>query len=345
MASADRPLISIVIPLYNQQLAFFRPALDSALGQTYPNVEVIVSDNHSTNDVPKFLATVGHPRLKVVKPPKFLPMVRHFGWAADQATGEYLGFLCSDDWLHPTCVEKLTDQLLANPQTVAAYSEIETVDYLNLDNVRLYTNRRRSGVRSAAESLNELLNARPFFAWIPGGLMQRSAYERVRHVLDGEITYAFDVALLFKLHEWGNVVYVDESLAKFRTWTAAEGKLGGARLLENIADIGRICQLLEDSPPLVRLLTNGLSDVKRWRAYQAKRWVMALLVGVVTGTITSQTCREGIALIGRELSPHPAGGSALSLLVGKPQVFLARPLLKALYKLYLSVQYRTKKAF
>ena len=95
----------------------------------------------------------------------------------------------------------------------------------------------------------------------------------------------------------------------------------------------------------MRLLTNGLADVKRWRAYQAKRWVMALLVGVVTGTITPQTCREGITLIERELSPDPAGGLALSLLVGKPQVLVARPLLKVLYKLYLSVQYRTKKAF
>lgn len=345
MAPALQPLVSVVIPVYNQQLPFLRQAIDSALGQTYANVEVIVSDNHSTNDVPDFLTSVDNPRLRIVKPPVFLPMMQHFQFAGDQATGDYVSFLSSDDWIAPDSVETLTTQLLANPEAVLAYCEIENVDYTDINKVRSYTNRRKSGVRTAANSLNELIRARPFFAWMPGGIVQKSAYQQVKALLNGEITFAADVALLFKLHEFGDIVYVDKPLAKFRVWTAAEGKLGGARLLENIADIGRICQLLEESPKLVRLLTNGQADVNRWRAYQAKRWVMALLLGVITGTITSQTCRDGLALIERELWPNPTGGSALSLLVGKPQVFVARPLLKALYKLYLSVQYRTKKAF
>ena len=338
-------LFSIVIPLYNQQLPFLRQAVESALNQTYANVEVIVSDNHSTNDAPAFLATLDNPRLRVVRPSAFLPMVQHFQFAADQATGDYVSFLCSDDWLYPTTVETLAAQLLANPQAVTAYGEIESVDHQDIGKVRLYANRRKSGVRSAAESLNELLNARPFFAWIPGGFMKRSAYNQVRYLLDGEITYAFDVALLLKLHEFGDVIYVDEPLAKFRIWTAKEGKLGGARLLENITDLGRICQLLEESPRLLSLLTNGESDVKKWRAYQAKRWIMALLVGIITGTITPKTCREGIGTIRQHISPNPVGASALWTLVSGPHIFVVRPALNALYKLYLSIQYRTKRAF
>ena len=345
MSNPSEPLFSIVIPVYNQQLRFLQQALESALSQTYPNVEVIVSNNHSTNEVADFLATVQHPRLRVVKPPEFLPMVRHFQFAADQATGDYVSFLCSDDWIYPKAIETLATQLVAHPQAVIAYGEIENVDHQDINKVRLYTNRRKSGFRSAAESLNELLQARPFFAWIPGGIMKRSAYEQVRYLLNGDITYAFDVALLFKLHETGDVIYVDEPLAKFRVWTAKDGKLGGARLLENIADLGRICSLLDESPRLLNLLKNEADDVKLWRAYQAKRWVMALLVGIVTGTITPTICREGIESIRQHISPNPAGALALSALVGRPHIFIVKPILSAFYKLYLSIQYRTKKAF
>jgi glycosyltransferase involved in cell wall biosynthesis len=344
MPATSQPLFSIVIPLYNQQLPFLEQALTSALNQTYPNVEVIVSDNHSTNDAPAFLASVNNPQLRIVKPPEFLPMVQHFQFAADQATGDYVSFLCSDDWMYPTTIETLANQLLANPQAVVAYGEIENVDHKEINKIRLYTNRKESGVRSPAESLNELLLSRPFFAWIPGGVLKRSAYQQIRHLLDGAITYAFDLALLFKLHELGDVIYVNKPLGKFRIWTAKEGKLGGARLLENITDLGQICTLLEQSPQLVALLHNGQEDIKQWRAYQAKRWIMALVVGVATKTITAKTCREGIHIISQHLSPNPTGASALTALIGKPQIYLAQPLLGTLYKLYLSIQYRTQKA-
>ncbi|UHG90999.1 glycosyltransferase family 2 protein [Spirosoma oryzicola] len=343
MLSPSQPLFSIVIPLYNQQLPFFQQALESALNQTYPHIEVIVSDNHSTNDVPAFLTTIQDPRLRVVKPPEFLPMVRHFQFAADQATGDYISFLCSDDWIYPTAIETLADQLLANPKAAVAYCEIENVDHKDITKVRLYTNRKKSGVRSAAESLTELLHSRPFFAWIPGGIMKRSAYEQVRYLLDGAITYAFDVALLFKLHEHGDVIYIDKPLAKFRVWTAKDGKLGGARLLENIGDLGKSCQLLEESPRLINYLPNGVQDITEWRAYQAKRWIMALLVGIITGTIDAQTCREGIKTIDKHISPNPTGSTALAALIAKPQIYVVKPALNLLYRLYLSIQYRTKR--
>lgn len=343
MPTVLQPLFSIVIPVYNQQLPFLQQALASALQQTYSNVEVIVSDNHSTSDVSTFLASISNPRLRVVKPAEFLPMVRHFQFAADQASGDYISFLCSDDWLYPTAIETLANQLVVNAQASVAYGEIENVDHKDINKVRLYTNRKQSGMRRAADSLNELLHSRPFFAWIPGGIMKRSAYAQIRHLLDGNITYAFDVALLFKLHEFGDVIYVDKPLAKFRVWTAKEGKLGGARLLENIADLGKCCQLLEESPQLVSLLSNGLNDVKDWRAYQAKRWIMALLIGVITGTIDAKICRQGIVAINKYISPNPTGASILSFLITKPQSLIAKPTLSLLYKLYLSLQYRLKK--
>jgi cellulose synthase/poly-beta-1,6-N-acetylglucosamine synthase-like glycosyltransferase len=62
------PLVSIVIPTFNQRPQFLRDSLSSALAQTYGQIEVIVSDNHSTNGTAALLAEYDDPRLRVVRP-------------------------------------------------------------------------------------------------------------------------------------------------------------------------------------------------------------------------------------------------------------------------------------
>ena len=44
------PLVSIVIPTYNQKEQFLRECIESASSQTYKNIEIVISDNHSTNN-------------------------------------------------------------------------------------------------------------------------------------------------------------------------------------------------------------------------------------------------------------------------------------------------------
>src|SRR5258707_326013 len=97
----NRPHVSIVIPTYNQNREFLRAAVASALSQTYERFEVIVSNNHSTNDTVQVLSEFADERLKVVCPRDHLPMTENFAFAADQASGEYISFLASDDWVHP----------------------------------------------------------------------------------------------------------------------------------------------------------------------------------------------------------------------------------------------------
>lgn len=336
------PLVSIIIPVYNQHVRYLSEAIASALAQTYGFIELVVSDNHSTNDVPAYLNTIHDKCLRVVKPPVFLPMVQHFQYAADQATGDYIMFLCSDDWVYPTCVEVLIHAMQADSTIVVGYGEIESVNNDNLEDIKFYYNRKNSGIRSAKNSLNELLRARPVFGWIPGGIMRRSAYQQVREVLSGSFNYSFDFALLFKLHELGNVVYVDTPVAKFRFWTPQQGKQGGDRMLESITDVGRICTMLETSPALLNLIEHGALGIKEWRLYQAKRWVLNLFVGLISDNISREKCRAGIDTIRRELYPITNEANLLRWLSIEPQVYIAKPLFGNLYTLYLTLQKKIK---
>lgn len=346
MADKAEPLVSIVIPVYNQRIDFFKEAVLSALQQTYANVEVVVSNNHSTNDVPAWLETQRDARLRVVRPDDFLPMVRHFQFAADQAQGEWILYLCSDDYLYPDCVEALMQHIASAPQSIAvAYGEIETVDYHDLSAIKFFNNRRKTGFRTAAESINELIRARPFIAWMPGGIIRRSTYQQVRTILSGEITYAFDLALLFKLHEYGDVFYVDKSLGKFRFWTAKDGKVANDRFSEFISDIGKLCSLIETSSRLMSYLQHGVADMQLWRKYQAQRWLLALLVGYVGGDIGADKCQLGIQTVAAHISPQASFSQVLHWAVGQPQSLVIRPSLRAAHRVYSYVQSKLKVPF
>ncbi|MBO0932738.1 glycosyltransferase family 2 protein [Fibrella aquatilis] len=330
------PYVSIVIPLYNQQLPYFREALFSALAQTYGPVEIIVSDNHSTNEVPAWLATQADTRLRVVKPDQFLPMVEHFQFAADQAQGDWILYLCSDDYLYPTCVETLVNHLPNNDSAAVAYGELASVDFQNLDQIKFYYNRKATGLRTPAQSLNELIGQRPFFAWIPGGMIRRDAYQHCRDVLNGRITYGFDVALLLKAHEAGSILYVDKPIGKFRIWAAKDGKLGGNRLGEIIRDAGRCVELVETSTTLRGYVTDSI--LANWRQYQARRMELSVLIDFFTKGSTASEAESLLSVVATSLALPSSFTKLIRLLLKKPLSMFSRPLLASLYDAYIYAQ-------
>ena len=93
------PLVSVVICTYNQQ-NFVRETLDSVLAQTYPNIEIIVGDDGSTDTTPEILreyATRFPNKIKVVLSPINTGIPSNINRAMAQHTGEFVAWLDGDD--------------------------------------------------------------------------------------------------------------------------------------------------------------------------------------------------------------------------------------------------------
>lgn len=322
------PLVSIVIPVYNQQLDFFEAAIDSALAQTYPNIEVVVSDNHSNNGLDMYLNGVQDNRLRVVKPPAFLPMVQNFQYAGDQAAGDWIFYLGSDDWLYPDCIETLVNHVNDRLNVVLVYSEVESVPYTDLNIVEFYFNRMPTAAFSAQESFNRIMEARPPFAWLQGNMIERKAYLAARAVLSGHIKHAFDVSLFLKMHELGDVVYVNKPTTKFRMWTAAEGKVDvdGSRLNNGINDLISNYALINGSPKLMSFASQ--SKIRVWVHAQARNLELHALLSFINGLIRADDCLKGLHTINTKLKTPDYLSQLLSWLVRSPQSQLSKPLLK-----------------
>ena len=101
--------VSIVITTRNRAASLQR-ALASALEQTSDQVvEIIVSDNGSTDDTPDVIETMRKGRKWFVKAYREddMGITEHWVKAASHAKGDWIKYVFDDDWIEPTCVEQL----------------------------------------------------------------------------------------------------------------------------------------------------------------------------------------------------------------------------------------------
>ncbi|AEM47330.1 glycosyl transferase family 2 [Acidithiobacillus ferrivorans SS3] len=104
----EPPKVTIAIPTYNRS-AFLTEALDSALAQTFQNIEVIVSDNASTDNTLQLLGNYNYDRLIVIQQETNLGMMGNWNSCLNKASGELFLLLSDDDFLEPTAIEKMAN--------------------------------------------------------------------------------------------------------------------------------------------------------------------------------------------------------------------------------------------
>lgn len=100
------PLVTIGMPTYNRRHGYFPQALQSALAQDYPNLEVVVCDNASTDGTQEYMAAMTDPRLRYVRHAENIGANANFNSCLDNADGQFFLMLHDDDLLDPTFVSR-----------------------------------------------------------------------------------------------------------------------------------------------------------------------------------------------------------------------------------------------
>lgn len=116
----NRDLISIIVPVYNME-QYLERCMNSIEKQTYTNLEIILVDDGSCDKSPQMCDDYARkdPRVKVVhKENGGLSDARNAGLAA--ATGAYIGFVDSDDWIEKDMYEKMYQACIEHGAQVAA---------------------------------------------------------------------------------------------------------------------------------------------------------------------------------------------------------------------------------
>lgn len=142
------PLVTIGIPTYNRANVFLKQALKSVLGQTYPNVEIIVSDNCSTDNTENVVKSFNDPRIRYFKQGKNIGAINNSNFCLEQARGDYYLLHHDDDLIDPDFLE--TCMKAANYSTKIGIIRTGT-KIIDMDDNVLQESRNNAGWLSAEE--------------------------------------------------------------------------------------------------------------------------------------------------------------------------------------------------
>ncbi|MBN3896817.1 MAG: glycosyltransferase [Nostoc sp. NOS(2021)] len=103
-----QPLVSICIPTYNGE-RFIAEAINSVLCQTYPNIEIILSDDNSTDRTVEIAKSFNQKLsfdFSILEHSQY-GLAQNWNFCISQAKGKYIKFLFQDDLLEPTAIEEM----------------------------------------------------------------------------------------------------------------------------------------------------------------------------------------------------------------------------------------------
>lgn len=123
--SQAQPLVSVLISNYNYD-RYLRQAIDSALNQTYANLEIIVVDDGSTDDSQQVIAGYGDRVMPILKQNGGQASAFNVGFAASR--GALVCLLDADDVWLPTKVEQVVKAAQADPDAAVIYHRVQNID-------------------------------------------------------------------------------------------------------------------------------------------------------------------------------------------------------------------------
>jgi hypothetical protein len=207
--SASRaPLVSIVICVYNGG-PHLRPAVRSALGQSYSAIEVLVVDDGSTDGAVDALADIGDPRLRVVRQAN-AGKPAALNRALDEIRGEFYAIQDADDLSHPDRVRRLVERMEREPETAAVFSGYELI----LDGRRVAPRFRDKSVAECARDIAAY--AMP--AHDPTAMYRVAAVGDLRYATDLPMAEGYDYIL--RVGERHPMSVVGASLYGYRVHSA-----------------------------------------------------------------------------------------------------------------------------
>lgn len=231
-------MVSVIIPTYNR-IATIARAVDSVLGQTYRDIELIIADDGSSDGTCESLATYGD-KVRIVKQPNSGPSAaRNLG--ARAARGEILSFLDSDDSWLPDKIERQVEVLEKSGPDVPC-----CICNAALDNEpgRASTSFAAAGIPCDVESgfiLNpaQLLATR-FLLFNQVVAVRRPVFEKIGG-FNEDLWVLEDHEIALRLSIEGRWGFVSSPLVeKFES----EGNLGGAARKDHIGHLAAVDKVL-----------------------------------------------------------------------------------------------------
>lgn len=187
----QKPRVSICIPTYNREKLVVK-AVQSALRQTYDNLEILIADDASSDNTVETIKAIGDRRIRVETRKLNIGMVDNWNFCLRQARGEYIKFCNSDDQLMPSCVSKMVQA--AQECRVGFVACNSKVIYTKTKIRRVVSNTRYSGLKKGDSLVKRFIQNRrntigePSSVMFATELIKKAGFfdPKIKHIVDAE---------------------------------------------------------------------------------------------------------------------------------------------------------------
>lgn len=210
----SRPLVSIIVTNYNYA-AYLAQSIDSALGQTYDNVEVVVVDDGSSDNSKEIIEGYGDRVKPVLKANGGHGSAANAGFAA--STGDIIIFLDADDLLYPHTVERVVEVWRPGIASLQYY-----LDLIDAEGKQL--GERYPDYKLMNGDLKELVLDCGYypFAGTCASAYDRNVMAEIMPMPESEWRSAIDLYHSMTSVFFGEIMSLDEALACYRMHTVNE---------------------------------------------------------------------------------------------------------------------------
>ncbi|GGI58038.1 glycosyltransferase family 2 protein [Winogradskyella haliclonae] len=235
MKTNNVPLVSICIPTYNGE-TYIEECLNSALSQTYKNIELIISDDASSD---RTLALINRLKENTEIPIHIFhhaPKGIGANWnnCIKNSNGQYIKFLFQDDVLAPDCVEKLVNVMFSESNIALVYAKRHFIHTEHSESILEFKNvygnlhenwsnlKIKEGVIEGKTYLKDrnFLNAPKNKIGEPTSvLIDKACFDKVGY-FNEELKQALDCEFWSRLMPFYNIGFVDAYLSSFRLHAA-----------------------------------------------------------------------------------------------------------------------------
>jgi glycosyltransferase involved in cell wall biosynthesis len=208
------PLVSVSIITYNHE-KFIGSAIESLLSQTYPNIEIIISDDASTDNtlevINSYIATHSD-RIKLLKTKRNLGANANWFKAVSVCNGKYVVGLAGDDEFLPELISKQVSIMESDEDIVICYADALVFDVYSQKSLYLLSDKAPTLSGNVKIALEDSIYYSPTTMFRKKYLPKINIFEGIRHGSD----LAFYKELMILAAPNGKIHYLPEVLYKYQ---------------------------------------------------------------------------------------------------------------------------------
>ncbi|OLS41095.1 glycosyltransferase family 2 protein [Bacillus sp. MRMR6] len=223
--------VSIIVPVYQVE-RYLRKCLDSIVNQTYRDLEIILVDDGSNDDSGSICDeySIRDSRIKVIHQQNIgLSGARNKG--IEIATGAYISFIDSDDYVEPSFIEELYKSLVNNKAQISVCNISQENEDMSRDKL-LIKNINTSSVFNNFEGMKNLLQLNSgFMGYVWNKLYDITLFKDIRFPVSKIYEDTFTVYKLFSKSD--QIVYTNATLYHY---VNREGSITSSKNIEKKVD-------------------------------------------------------------------------------------------------------------